>query len=68
MRRSTVTESDLVAVFERRVEAFKDEIRSLPEGHSRARVARACLGTTLILRDEILAVVRAADHGEVSEA
>jgi len=67
MRRSTVTEADLVSVFDRRAEAFKQEMKEYPQGHSRYRVACACLGTTLILRDEILAVLIAADHGEMPE-
>lgn len=65
MRRFTVTEAELVEVFEYRAALYLAEIRSLPEGHSRAHTARACLGTTLILRDELLTVLRANDHGDV---
>jgi GAF domain-containing protein len=68
MRRSTVTVEQIIAVFDRKAEAFKQEMAELPQDHPRRRIARACLGTTLILRDELLAVLRAADHGEVPEA
>jgi len=68
MRRSTITEAALLELFERRAEPLLAEIHDLPEGHPRRRIARACLGMMELLRDDIRALLVAADIGEVPEA
>jgi len=68
VRRSTITEADLLAIFERRTESLLREIHELPDGHPRRRVARACLGMVELLRDDVRTLLLATDVGEAPEA
>ena len=68
MRRSTLTEKELIGVFEKRAESLLREIHDLPEGHPRRRVARACLGMVELLRDDVRTLLLETDIGEAPEA